>query len=127
MKHPLSAYRWHSASNSIITLSVKTLKDLESISAKLHKKGITVSSFYEPDIESQLTSIAFIATAEQRKKLSHLPLALKSLGRGIDKHHNKTSASSSVGRATDSNSGGRGFEPHLADLSLTQKPKLDMT
>ncbi len=81
IKHRDESEKWSRDSNSIITLSVKNLNDLQNLSEKLKNLGIKVAEFYEPDIENQLTAIALLADNEIRKKLSYLPLALKEFGR----------------------------------------------
>ena len=78
-EHPVQASEWKKQSNSIITLSVKTLNDLENLSKKLIKKGYYVTEFLEPDIGDELTSICAYGTSEVRRQLSHLPLTLKKL------------------------------------------------
>lgn len=78
-EHPVQASEWKKQSNSIITLSVKTLNDLKNLSKKLIKKGYYVTEFLEPDIDNELTSICVYGTSEVRRQLSHLPLTLKKL------------------------------------------------
>lgn len=76
-EHPQLAQQWKNKSNSIITLSVKTLSDLEKLSKKLRSKGFAITDFYEPDIDDELTSFCVYGTPEVRKMLSYLPLTLK--------------------------------------------------
>lgn len=91
MRRPRDSESWHKSSNSIITLSVSDEHQLEMLSKKMQDKlSVPVVEFREPDIQHELTSISFIACDDVRKKLSHLPLALKKLGQGIDKHTTKS-------------------------------------
>ena len=78
-EHYAEAKEWKTQSNSIITLSVKTLSDLEKLSNKLARKGSIMTNFLEPDINNELTSFCVYGTPEVRKMLSYLPLTLKKL------------------------------------------------
>lgn len=64
---------WKKDSNSIICLSVKNEQELDSLYEKLSKLT-SVTKFYEPDLDNQLTSICLYATYDVRKKVSDLPL-----------------------------------------------------
>lgn len=79
--NPDKCVTWAQTSNSIITLAEKDADGLHSLSKKLGKLGVHVQEFYEPDIDNQLTAICCIADDSIRRKLSHLPLALKEFGR----------------------------------------------
>ena len=70
-------HRWKKESNSIITLSIENEEELHKLYEKFKDK-LNIIKFYEPDIDAY-TSIAFIAGKSIRKKLSHLPLALKNV------------------------------------------------
>jgi hypothetical protein len=67
--------KWKESSNSIICLSVKDEKDLLKHFDK-YSKITPACKFYEPDI-NEYTSICLYGSPDIRKKLSHLPLALK--------------------------------------------------
>jgi len=73
---PVSSKYWKEESNSIISLSVGSEEKLLKLYDKLSKQTDVVL-FREPDIDNQATSIAILGTPQIRKKLSHLPLALK--------------------------------------------------
>jgi hypothetical protein len=60
-------------SNSIICLSVNNETELDNIFNKLSKLT-SVTKFYEPDLNDELTSICLFANSDVRKKLSYLPL-----------------------------------------------------
>ncbi len=74
---PQTFNKWKIESNSIICLSIKDEEELLKLYEKLKSKNIEVVSFYEPDIDAY-TSICLYGTSDIRKKLSWLPLSLKS-------------------------------------------------
>jgi len=84
--YPEESKTWHSQSNSLVCLSVKDEKALLALSEKLSLEGIKHVLFREPDIENQITSIAIEASDRARKICSNMPLALKGLGLGVNKH-----------------------------------------
>ncbi|NJO64460.1 MAG: hypothetical protein HC836_41850 [Richelia sp. RM2_1_2] len=76
-EHFETASKWKFDSNSIITLATKDETSLLKLYESLKAKGATVTAFYEPDIDNQMTAISLMGTPEFRKYLSYLPLALK--------------------------------------------------
>jgi len=66
---------WKEESNSIICLSCKSEKDLLKIYEK-YSVLTKVVKFFEPDV-NEYTSICLYGTKDIRRRLSHLPLALK--------------------------------------------------
>ena len=70
---PQSFNKWKTTSNSIICLQVNNEKELDTLFYKLSKLT-SVTKFYEPDLNDELTSICLFATPDVRKKLSYLPL-----------------------------------------------------
>lgn len=76
-RHQEAAEQWHSESNYIISLSIEDEKALLALSEKLRSIGTEVVEFREPDLDHQLTAIAFISNEMTRKVTSGLPLALK--------------------------------------------------
>ena len=75
-EHPVIYKEW--LSNPYIGfLSVKDERELFQLRDKLTQKGINFSSFLEPDMNNQLTSIAVEPGKESARWLSSLPLALK--------------------------------------------------
>jgi hypothetical protein len=50
---------------------------LEKLIDKAQMKGIRYSVFREPDIDNQITAVAFEPSEITRKMTSHLPLMLK--------------------------------------------------
>lgn len=86
-QNPYQASSWAKLSNSIITLSVANEKELRDVMDKLSQKYDTEATvFREPDIDNQITAISFLADSAIRKKFRHLPLALKGIGQGVNKH-----------------------------------------
>ena len=75
--HPREAAEWHKHSNYLINLSVADEAHLESLSANLRLAGIKVTEFREPDLDDQLTAIAFLSDEKTKKFTSGLPLSLK--------------------------------------------------
>lgn len=68
---------WHKNSNYLINLSVEDELSLRSLSTKLRLHGIKVTEFLEPDLDNQMTAVAFLSNETTRKLTSSLPLALK--------------------------------------------------
>lgn len=63
-------------SKYLISLSIDNEEKLKRLFNKLQDNGATVVSFYEPDIDNQLTSICYYSTPELRKITNKLKLAL---------------------------------------------------
>ena len=68
---------WHTKSNSIITLSTRTERDLWSFCDLLTKKGQRFTKFFEPDCGWALTAIAIVPGPDVKKICSGIPLAGK--------------------------------------------------
>lgn len=68
---------WFENSNYLVCLSAPDLKSLTAIRDGALALGLAVSSFYEPDLNNELTAIAVAPSDAARKLLSRLPLALK--------------------------------------------------
>ena len=77
-EHPNTFKNWKTESDSIICLSVKDEESLLKYYDKLNLRT-DVSLFWEPDVNAY-TSLCIYGTSQIRKKLSHLPLALKNSG-----------------------------------------------
>lgn len=75
--HSEIANQWNN--NYLISLSIENEYNLKILLKKLKHLNVMVSSFHEPDINDELTSIAFIGTDETQKLTSSLPLSLKEL------------------------------------------------
>ena len=68
---------WHKNSNYLINLSVEDELSLKDLSTKLRLRGVKVAEFFEPDLDNQMTAVAFLSSEITRKMTSSLPLALK--------------------------------------------------
>ena len=75
IEHPALAKKWNN--NYLISLSISSEKKLEALLTKLCDMDIPVSYFTEPDIDDQLTSIAFIETEKTVRLTSSLPKSLE--------------------------------------------------
>lgn len=74
---PSKSKEWFLNSNYLVALSVETEKDLIDLTEKLDQEGILFSRFNEPDLNDQLTSIAFLSSDKTKKYTHCLPLLLK--------------------------------------------------
>jgi len=63
-------------SQYVASLSVDNEQKLKELYTKLEWFGANVVTFYEPDMDNQLTSIAYYGTPELMKITQHLKLAL---------------------------------------------------
>lgn len=68
---------WHNNSQYIIILSSENEETLKALYHKAISNNLDVISFKEPDIDYQVTSIAFSPDPRNKKFLSKLPLAGK--------------------------------------------------
>jgi len=75
ISHPELFEKWYRTSQYVVALESKTLEHL----SELHKKGkelnIPVAGFHEPDLDNQLTAVAFAPSEHTAKLLTQLPLA----------------------------------------------------
>jgi len=78
-EYPSTFRKWKEDTNSVVTLQIENEFELDKLYHKLKDKGIEVTKFYEPDIDSH-TSICFWATPETRKITSKLKLSLIEYG-----------------------------------------------
>lgn len=75
LEHPEKSKEWNN--NYLICLSTENEQSLEKLVLKLNTFGIPISMFYEPDLNNQLTSIAFQHNIHSHGHTKSLPLALK--------------------------------------------------
>ncbi|MFW6310899.1 MAG: hypothetical protein ACOC1K_01560, partial [Nanoarchaeota archaeon] len=68
---------WNEKSKYLVFLTVENEQSLKNLLLKANLKGIKTSSFHEPDIDNQLTSIALEPCEKSKKLCSNLPLAIK--------------------------------------------------
>ena len=74
---PSEGKEWFFNSNYLIFLSVENENDLLDFTERLSQDGIPFSKFIEPDLNNQLTAIAFLSSDKTKKLTHHLPLLLK--------------------------------------------------
>ena len=68
--------KWYNDSNHIAFLEAADKAELQFLKTKAIENGILCSSFYESDLENELTAVAFCPTMDSRELLSQLPTAL---------------------------------------------------
>jgi hypothetical protein len=82
-------YEWYSKSNHLVLLSCENEESLKQLLVKAHIKGIKCSAFTEPDMDNQLTAIAFEPCEDTCKLVSSLPLAFKEFAETFKQFHGK--------------------------------------
>lgn len=78
-KKPDAFQEWHLNSQFVVVLQAKDTKHLEALHARAETQDLLVIPFREPDLDDELTSLAFVPHASNRPFLSNLPLAGKNL------------------------------------------------
>ena len=76
-EHSTIQNEWYHKSNYIALLSCENEETLNQLILKAHSKGIECSAFTEPDLDNQLTAVAFEPCELTDKLCSSLPLAFK--------------------------------------------------
>ena len=66
--------KWYTTSNTIVLLTCSNLQELNKTLTKAQALGISYAPFYEPDIDNELTAIAFVPCAETAHLLRHFQL-----------------------------------------------------
>ena len=79
LKYPAEALGWHKYSNYLGQLSCANEEELMKLMYKADQKGIRYLAFREPDLDNQITAVAFQPIIESKKLLSSCPLMLKGL------------------------------------------------
>ncbi len=67
---------WFKNSNYIVLLSVENEEALENLIAMASIKNVRLAIFREPDIDNQITAVAFEPGEQSRRLCSRLKLAL---------------------------------------------------
>jgi hypothetical protein len=78
--YPIEAKQWHGTSNYLIFLTVANEDELKQLIIKASEHYIKLTPFIEPDIDSELTAIAFNPSESTRKLTGSLPL----MGKGFN-------------------------------------------
>ena len=73
-QYPEVAKNWHQNSNYLIFLTVADEDELKKLILKGAERGLKLTPFREPDINNELTAIAFQPSDATRKMTSSLPL-----------------------------------------------------
>ena len=76
--HPEIAKSWHDWSKYLVYVSARDEQHLKDLIFKSEIRNISTSIFTEPDIDDQITAVAFEPSIASTKLLSNLPLAFKS-------------------------------------------------
>ena len=98
---------WYFKSNYIALLSTDNEESLKNLLLKANIRGIKCSAFCEPDLDNQLTAVAFEPCEGTSKLCSNLPLAFKEY---------TTTFKQIYGEKTENRLGGS--EPRLSTLGL---------
>ena len=75
-KHTNLFNDWMTSSQYVVSLSADNEQHLKEVLTKLEWFGANVVTFREPDMDNQLTSIAYYGTPKMMKITAHLKLAL---------------------------------------------------
>ena len=75
--HPEIESEWFEKSNHLCMLSVSDETELRNLVEKAARKGVTFSTFSEPDMNNSLTAAAFEPGEKGRRLCSGLNLALQ--------------------------------------------------
>ena len=78
-QHPIEATEWHSKSNYLVFLTVANEDELIRLITKAILLGIKHTVFREPDLDDQITAVAFEASDASRKLTSSCPLLGKEI------------------------------------------------
>lgn len=75
IENPEISREWHEVSQYMAVLSVPNETTLLKFMGKAMERGITVSAFVEPDLNDEVTAVAFAPGNHSRKLLANLRLA----------------------------------------------------
>jgi len=73
-EHPESELQWFKKSNYLVLLNVANEKSLSELILKASDKNIKYSIFREPDMNNEITSVAFEPGQKSKKLCSNLRL-----------------------------------------------------
>jgi len=76
-QHPELAKHWQQTSNYLVFLSTDNEETLNELINKAKLRDILYTKFNEPDLNNELTAVAFEPSEASRKLLSNLPLMRK--------------------------------------------------
>lgn len=75
IKYPVDFQAWYEASNTIVVLQVPTLVELAILCDKAEFEGVRKAEFHEPDLNNELTAVAFEPAIPAERMLRNLNLA----------------------------------------------------
>ena len=78
-EHPVEAKEWQTSSNYLAVLTVEDEQQLIKLITKAILFGIKHTVFREPDIDNQITAVAFEPSEQAKKLTSSCPLLGKEL------------------------------------------------
>ena len=73
-QHPVEASNWHKESNYLAFLTVADEAELIKLISRAILGGIKHTVFREPDLDNQITAVAFEASEEAKRLTSSCPL-----------------------------------------------------
>ena len=73
-QHPVEAKEWQNKSNYLVFLTVADEEELIKFITKANLSGIKHTVFREPDLNNQITAVAFEPSEASRKLTSSCPL-----------------------------------------------------
>lgn len=86
-RQPDHFHRWYTNSRYVIALQVEDSSTLEALIAEAQMNGLIVEPFYEPDLNFEVTAVAFAPSQDTPEFLSALSLAGSHVNTsGVDKH-----------------------------------------
>lgn len=74
MKYREHASEWYNTSNTVVCLEAESTEELKELVRAAAEKSIIHAPFYEPDLDNELTAVAFAPGETTRELLAHLPL-----------------------------------------------------
>lgn len=76
-EHPEWTEQWMSISNYLVILSVPDEPTLDALRATAVLKGMDITVVREPDLDMQVTAVAFEPSDKSRRMLGSLSLAMR--------------------------------------------------
>jgi peptidyl-tRNA hydrolase len=74
MNYREHASEWYETSNTVVCLEAESTEELQQLVLTAAEKSIVHAPFYEPDLNNELTAVAFAPGETSRELLAHLPL-----------------------------------------------------
>ena len=74
IKYPVDFHDWYNMSNTIAVLQVPTMVELAILCDKAEFEGVRKAEFHEPDLNNELTAVAFEPAVPAERLLRNLNL-----------------------------------------------------